>query len=46
MDVIYFAYFNKAYNTVFHNILVSELGYYILDERTTRWVKTGCTGRL
>lgn len=33
--------FTKAFDTVFCNILVCELGYYGLDGWTTRRIKTG-----
>lgn len=36
--------FNKVLDMIFHSILVSKLGWYCLQGRTTRWVKNwlGC----
>lgn len=36
--------FNKAFDMIFHSILVSKLGQYCLQGRVTRWVKNrlGC----
>lgn len=34
MDVIFLAYFDKAYSNAFHNVLMPHLGHCILSGRT------------
>lgn len=38
VDVIYLN-FSKAFDTIFHDFLVTKFGHYSLDEWTTRWIK-------
>ena len=44
MDVIYLN-FSEAFATVFHDILITKLRKYGIDEWTLRWVENWLTGQ-